>query len=140
MWRSPKLINDDSELEQRTKDFFETEPETGDVGVQVDNLKKVFKSLSGSTVKAVDGVSFKAYKGQITALLGHNGAGKSTTMNVLTGKVIFIRNSKILKTEGDTQRPSQSKITHLHQGINPNMIQNLQVVPSNRPIWFLFFE
>ena len=47
--------------------------------------KKVFKSLSGSTVKAVDGVSFKAYKGQITALLGHNGAGKSTTMNVLTG-------------------------------------------------------
>ena len=28
---------------------------------------------------------FQAYKGQITALLGHNGAGKSTTMNVLTG-------------------------------------------------------
>ena len=124
-------------MEQRTKDFFETEPETGDVGVQVDNLKKVFKSLSGSTVKAVDGVSFKAYKGQITALLGHNGAGKSTTMNVLTGKVIFIRNSKILKTVGgvgDTQLPFQSKITHLHQGINPNMIQNLQVIPSNRPV------
>ena len=121
-------------MEQRTKDFFETEPEIGDVGVQVDNLKKVFKSLSGSTVKAVDGVSFKAYKGQITALLGHNGAGKSTTMNVLTGKVIFIRNSKILKTEGDKQLPFQSKITHLHQGINPNMIQNLRVVPSNRPI------
>ena len=123
-------------MEQRTKDFFETEPETGDVGVQVDNLKKVFKSLSGSTVKAVDGVSFKAYKGQITALLGHNGAGKSTTMNVLTGKVIFIfiQNSKILKTVGDTQLPFQSKITHLHQGINPNMIQNLQVIPSNRPV------
>ena len=123
-------------MEQRTKDFFETEPEIGDVGVQVDNLKKVFKSLSGSTVKAVDGVSFKAYKGQITALLGHNGAGKSTTMNVLTGKVIFIfiQNSKILKTVGDTQLPFQSKITHLHQGINPNMIQNLQVIPSNRPV------
>ena len=83
------LINDDSEMEQRNKDFFETEPEAGDVGVEVDNLKKVFKSLSGSTVKAVDGVSFKAYKGQITALLGHNGAGKSTTMNVLTGKIIL---------------------------------------------------
>ena len=97
MLRSPKLINDDSELEQRTKDFFETEPETGNVGVQVDNLKKVFKSLSGSTVKAVDGVSFKAYKGQITALLGHNGAGKSTTMNVLTGKIICIFNEIDLK-------------------------------------------
>ena len=30
-------------------------------------------------------IFFQAYKGQITALLGHNGAGKSTTMNVLTG-------------------------------------------------------
>ena len=82
-----QLINEDSEMEQRNRDFFETEPDSGDVGVEVDNLKKVFKSLSGSTVKAVDGVSFKAYKGQITALLGHNGAGKSTTMNVLTGKI-----------------------------------------------------
>ena len=77
-------------MEQRNRDFFETEPDSGDVGVEVDNLKKVFKSLSGSTVKAVDGVSFKAYKGQITALLGHNGAGKSTTMNVLTGKTLFL--------------------------------------------------
>ena len=36
-------------------------------------------------MQAVDSVNFKAYDGQITALLGHNGAGKSTTMNMLTG-------------------------------------------------------
>ena len=27
------------------------------------------------------------YEGQITALLGHNGAGKSTTMSILTGLI-----------------------------------------------------
>jgi ABC-type Na+ transport system ATPase subunit NatA len=32
---------------------------------------------SRRTVVAVDGVSFSAYPGQITTLLGHNGAGRS---------------------------------------------------------------
>ena len=38
-----------------------------------------------NTVVAVDNVTFNAYKGEITALLGHNGAGKTTTMSMLTG-------------------------------------------------------
>lgn len=38
---------------------------------------------------AVNDVSFRAFGGQIMALLGHNGAGKSTTFNVLTGNPIF---------------------------------------------------
>ena len=36
-------------------------------------------------VAAVDGVSFGARDGAITGLLGHNGAGKSTTLRVLYG-------------------------------------------------------
>ncbi|KAK5979601.1 ABC transporter domain-containing protein, partial [Trichostrongylus colubriformis] len=35
--------------------------------------------------KAVDDLNLKIYYGQITALLGHNGAGKSTTFSMLTG-------------------------------------------------------
>ena len=31
--------------------------------------------FGGDTVKAVNGVSFSAYHGEITTLLGHNGAG-----------------------------------------------------------------
>ena len=31
------------------------------------------------------GVSLSIYPGEITALLGHNGAGKSTVFNMLTG-------------------------------------------------------
>ena len=65
--------------------FFEPEPADGKAGVEVQNLQKIFKSLTGVPVQAVDSVNFKAYEGQITALLGHNGAGKTTTMNMLTG-------------------------------------------------------
>ena len=35
--------------------------------------------------KAVNGINLKMYNGQIFALLGHNGAGKSTTISMLTG-------------------------------------------------------
>lgn len=38
-------------------------------------------------VEAVAGVDLQAYAGQATALLGRNGAGKSTTMRVLAGVV-----------------------------------------------------
>ncbi|MWL74021.1 ATP-binding cassette domain-containing protein, partial [Escherichia coli] len=36
-------------------------------------------------VKALDGVDFSLRRGEIMALLGENGAGKSTMMKVLTG-------------------------------------------------------
>jgi ABC-2 type transport system ATP-binding protein len=38
-------------------------------------------------VEAVAGIDIQAYAGQATALLGRNGAGKSTTMRVLAGVV-----------------------------------------------------
>lgn len=36
------------------------------------------------TVQAVDAVSFQARDGEITGLVGHNGAGKSTTLRILS--------------------------------------------------------
>lgn len=48
--------------------------------VRLDNVKKVF----GST-KAVDGVSFSIEGGSTHALLGENGAGKSTIVKLLSG-------------------------------------------------------
>lgn len=36
-------------------------------------------------VEALHDVSFRAPEGQIVGLLGQNGAGKSTTLNILTG-------------------------------------------------------
>ncbi|KAE9414291.1 hypothetical protein Angca_002832, partial [Angiostrongylus cantonensis] len=50
-------------------------------------FKKLFDCQFGklSEKKAVDHLTLKMYHGQITALLGHNGAGKSTTFSMLTG-------------------------------------------------------
>ena len=43
--------------------------------------------MPGEDLVAVGDVSFRAFGDQIMALLGHNGAGKSTTFNVLAGNV-----------------------------------------------------
>ena len=45
------------------------------------------KNLSRNygVVKAVEEVSFSVEPGEVVGLLGHNGAGKSTIMKMLTG-------------------------------------------------------
>ena len=46
-------------------------------------LKDVVKTFGGVT--ALDGVHFQLKKGEIHALMGENGAGKSTFIKVITG-------------------------------------------------------
>lgn len=48
--------------------------------IQVKNLTK---SFSGR--KVINDLSFEVYKGEVFALLGHNGAGKSTTIDLILG-------------------------------------------------------
>ncbi len=47
--------------------------------IEVNNLKKMYKEHT-----AVDGISFDVEEGELFAFLGENGAGKSTTINMLT--------------------------------------------------------
>ncbi|SHI77943.1 sugar ABC transporter ATP-binding protein [Wenxinia saemankumensis] len=54
-----------------------------DAGTPVLSLKDVTKTFPGVT--ALDAVSLDLYPGQVTALVGENGAGKSTIVKVLTG-------------------------------------------------------
>ena len=49
--------------------------------MKISDLRKVYDN----GFKAVNGINLKMYNGQIFALLGHNGAGKSTTISMLTG-------------------------------------------------------
>ncbi|MGN1404622.1 MAG: ABC transporter ATP-binding protein [Erysipelotrichaceae bacterium] len=49
-------------------------------GIEVNNLSKSFKNR-----KAVDNLSLKVHKGEVFGLLGHNGAGKSTTIDLILG-------------------------------------------------------
>ena len=50
------------------------------------DVDAIFHMILGEDLVAVNDVTFRAFGGQIMALLGHNGAGKSTTFNILTGK------------------------------------------------------
>lgn len=61
-------------------------PETrsADIALEVSGLAKTFGSKT-RPIKAVQGVSFTAARGQVTTLLGTNGAGKSTTLACCQG-------------------------------------------------------
>jgi ABC-2 type transport system ATP-binding protein len=48
--------------------------------IVVDDLHKTY-----GDVRAVDGVTFEVAEGEVYGLLGHNGAGKSTTVEILEG-------------------------------------------------------
>lgn len=48
--------------------------------IEIENLEKSFKE-----VKAVDNISFKVKEGELFSFLGVNGAGKSTTINMISG-------------------------------------------------------
>lgn len=50
--------------------------------IVIDNLSKSYKQL-----KAVDDLSFRIKRGELFAFLGINGAGKSTTINIICGQL-----------------------------------------------------
>ena len=57
------------------------------MSVSINKLRKAFRTTDGGIKHAVDGLDLEIYRGQITALLGHNGAGKTTAISMLTGTV-----------------------------------------------------
>ena len=80
-WTGGKKIKDNEiDLLHKTNPNFETEPEGKIAGIQVRGLRKVYDKKV-----AVEKLSLNMFEDQITVLLGHNGAGKSTTMSMLTG-------------------------------------------------------
>lgn len=52
-------------------------PDGNTVGISIHGLTKFFNKK-----KVVDNLNANIYGGQVTALLGHNGAAKTTTMYV----------------------------------------------------------
>ncbi|XP_073499323.1 retinal-specific phospholipid-transporting ATPase ABCA4 [Phyllobates terribilis] len=89
--KEEKQLKDEQEKERKDKDqmtdvlenpFFEPEPPGMIPGVCVQDLVKVYKN---SYKPAVDMMNITFYEGQITAFLGHNGAGKTTVLSIITG-------------------------------------------------------
>ncbi|XP_076697038.2 phospholipid-transporting ATPase ABCA3-like [Callospermophilus lateralis] len=64
--------------------YFEADPTDLVAGIQIKHLHKVFK-VNHAIKVAIKDLSLNLYEGQIAVLLGHNGAGKSTTLSILSG-------------------------------------------------------
>lgn len=58
--------------------------ENSEVLLTVENLKQYFW-MSGSALKAVDGVRFDVYKGEVFGIVGESGSGKTTTGRSIVG-------------------------------------------------------
>ena len=55
--------------------------------LEVRNLKKQYQTNNG-VVDAVKGISFHVNNGEIFGFLGANGAGKATTINMVTTQLL----------------------------------------------------
>jgi rhamnose transport system ATP-binding protein len=80
-------------------------------------LDGISKSFPG--VKALSGVSLELFPGKVTALIGENGAGKSTVVKILTG-IYQPTEGRILVDGSETRFPSSKDaadagITAIHQ-------------------------
>ena len=68
--------------------------------LSVSHLKQYFK-LRGTTIKAVDDISFEIYKGEVLGLVGESGCGKTTTGRSIirlyecTGGDVFFKGKRI---------------------------------------------
>ena len=88
-----------------------------DITLPILQLSGIVKIFPG--VKALDKVSLNLYPGQVTALVGENGAGKSTIVKVLTG--IYQPDDGEILLDGQTinfstaHHASAAGITAIHQ-------------------------
>ena len=87
-------------------------------------LQRVAKHFQG--VIAVDSVSLIARKGQVTGLIGPNGSGKTTTMNIITG--LYPADSGVVLLDGlDISKFRSYRIANL--GV-ARTFQNIRLLPD----------
>lgn len=72
--------------------------------LEVKGLAKHFGGL-----KAVDGVSFSVRRGSVHALIGPNGSGKTTTLNVLSGLYVATAGQILLGGQDVTNLPPHAR-------------------------------
>ncbi|XP_042558557.1 ATP-binding cassette sub-family A member 6 isoform X2 [Dipodomys spectabilis] len=111
-WRTKNnVLEENLDPEQPSDDYFEpVAPELqGKEAIRIRNVKKEYKGKSGK-VEALKGLLFDIYESQITAILGHKGAGKSSLLNIFTGLSV----------------PTEGSVTIYNK--NPSEIQDLEEI------------
>ena len=82
-------------------------------GVHMIKIKNFSKTYAGSTKKSVDDLSLEVYDGEVFGFIGHNGAGKSTTIKSLVGIQSITEGSIEIEGYDVARQPLEAK---LHMG------------------------
>lgn len=100
--------------------------------LEIDNLTKHFKVDRKSTLRAVDGITFDIYKGEIFGLVGESGCGKSTVGRTIlrlyeatSGEITFkgenIHTKKTKRSLKKYNRSMQMIFQDPYTSLNPRM-------------------
>ena len=81
--------------------------------LEIKNLKKYY-GTGESQVKALDGVSFDVYDGELLVLVGNSGCGKSTLLNIIAGMDSPTDGEVILNGE-DISKYNDKKLTQFRK-------------------------
>ena len=117
---STDIINND--YFEQTKKY-----DNYDVNNDVLDIKNITKSFGGKIV--LNNLSFKLYRNEIFVLLGHNGAGKTVLLNILTG-LLKADSGKIIYNSKNILTPLGQNYFHKIIGICPQediLFQDLTV-------------
>lgn len=89
--------------------------------LKIINLTKTY----GKTVKAVDGLNITVNAGEIYGFIGHNGAGKSTTIKSIVGALDFEEGDIIIDGNSIVKNPLKAKEVMAYVPDNPDVYDYL---------------
>lgn len=119
-------------------------PATTDVVLAVRNLTKEFSSKKGPAVQALRDISLNALRGQVTGLVGADGAGKTTLIRMAAGLIVPTAGTvAVLGLDSMVHTIEiQSRVGYMPQKFglyqdltvteNMNLYADLQGVPSSK--------
>ena len=82
-------------------------------------------SVSYNGIKAVDNIDFKFYCGELTAIIGPNGGGKSSILKAILGEIEFTGNISFHSESGNVERP---RIGYVPQNVSIQADSPISVV------------
>ena len=98
-----------------------------DILLDVQHLNTYFRTHDGR-VKAVDDLSINIESGEIYGFIGHNGAGKSTTIRAVVGVLDFSEGDIYIDGHSVKDEPIECKKITAYIPDNPDLYENLTAI------------